>query len=285
MEQNENPLEQLKSQVQLLSGEVDTLQKAVLGQTKPWYKQAATLISVLALLFSFGTTYVSDRRTDAQDIHNSRTELRALLQRMAVLPKENFEITQKYAGNAVAQNLLSAYLNQENALLSRQAAEIAKKLPKDKVSATEYYAVALALQSAYNLDSSKEFLKLALESAKDFNDEIGVLRTSANLLFITGKPEAGRVEYQKALDIFSKYPGYDNFVKGSTHIWTELSWSFAERNLGLMDLCTQHIANAEHILTTLSPGPGTDQLRNQIDQAKSGSTSGKSLTNPSLELH
>jgi tetratricopeptide (TPR) repeat protein len=285
MEQNENPLERLQSEVQLLSGQVDILQKEVLGQTKPWYKQASTLLSILALLFSFGTTYVSDRRTSAQDVENSRAELRALLQRMAALPKENFEITQKYPENAAAQNVLSGYLNQENAFLSRQAAEIAKKLPKDRVSATEYYAIALALQQSYNLDSSKEFLHLALESAKDFNDEIAVLRTNANLLFVTGKPEAGRVEYQKALDIFSKYPNYDNFTRNSTHIWTELAWSFAERNLGFMELCSQHIGNAEHLLGNLLPGPGAEQLRNQIQQAKSGSPGGKSVTNPSLGLH
>lgn len=285
MEQTEDPLERLNLEVRLLSGKVEVLQKTALEQTRPWYKQAPTLISILALLFSFGTTFVSERRTTAQEIHNSRIELRALLQRMAALPKENFEITQKYAQDPAAESLLAGYLNQENALLSRQAAEIAKKLPQDRVSATEYYAVALALQQSYNLASSEEFLQRALDSAKDFNDEIGVLRTKANLLFIMGKPEAGRVEYQKALDIFSKYPGYDNFTRGSTHIWTELGWSFAERNLGSMDLSTQHIANAERILATLPASPGTGQLRSQIEQAKNGASSLKSVTNPSVGLH
>ena len=285
MEQTEDPLEHFKLEFQLLSGRVELLQKAALEQTKPWYKQASTLISISALLFSFGTTFVSERRTTAQDIHNNRIELRALLQRMAALPKENFETGQKYAQDPAAQSLLAGYVNQENALLSRQAAEIAKKLPKDRVSATEYYAVAVALQQSYNLDSSNEFLQLALESAKDFNDEIGALRTKANLLFIMGKPEAGRVEYQKALDIFSKYPGYDNFTKGGTHIWTELAWSFAEQSQGFMDLSTQHIANAERILATLPPSQATAQLKSQIEQAKNGAPSVKSVTNPSVGLH
>jgi tetratricopeptide (TPR) repeat protein len=285
MEQNENPLERLQSQVQRLSGEVDMLQRAVLGQTKPWYKQVSTLIAILALLFSFGTTYISDRRTSALDIENSRAELRALLQRMDALPKENFELAQKYPGNQAAQNTMSAYINQENAFLSRQAAEIAKKLPKGRVSATEYFAIALALEQSYNFDSSREFFQLALESATDFNDEIGALRADAELLFITGKPEAGRVQFQKALDIFSKYPNYNNFTQNSTHIWTEIAWSSSERNLGFIDLCTQHIANAERLLAALSPSPETGRLKNLIEQTKSGSPNGKSVTDPSIALH
>ena len=282
MAEEENTLERLQEKVQVLSGEVETLQKAVTTQKKPWYKDASTLIALLALLFSFGTTYVSDRRTSAQDVENRRAELRALLQRLALLPRENAEIRQKYAQDSASLSMLSGYLNQENAFLSRQASEIAKKLPKDSVSATELYAIALALQQSYNLNSSMEFLDRALESSDDFNDEIGVLRTKANVLFVIGKPEAGRVEYQKALDIFSKYPGYDSFTKNSTHIWTELAWAYSERSLGSMDLSDQHIANAEHLLSALRPGPGTEQIKMQIAQAKSPE---QEVTNPSLGLH
>ena len=74
-----------------LKDEVDALQIAFDRKDRPWYQDGATIISVLALIFSFGTTWVSSRKADAQDIENQRIELRGLLQRMAELPKQNLE--------------------------------------------------------------------------------------------------------------------------------------------------------------------------------------------------
>src|SRR5262249_29566262 len=59
--------------------------------------EMSTLIALAAFLFSFGTTIVSYRRANRQDVHNLKTELRGLLQRLAALPKENLEVMQKYA--------------------------------------------------------------------------------------------------------------------------------------------------------------------------------------------
>jgi tetratricopeptide (TPR) repeat protein len=193
-----------------------------------------------------------------------------MLQRLALLPKDNFELTRKYADDPGAVGLLSGYINQENSLLSRQAAEVARKLPGDQVSATEYYAIGLALQNSYDINGAMEFMQKAIKTSNYFNDEIAALRTNASLLFLSGQPEAGRVEYQKVLNIFSRYKGYNEFTQISTHIWTELGWAIAEANNNkFMDQAKQHVASAENYLSTLPPGPGTEQLRNQIAQAKS----------------
>jgi len=261
-------------QLRLLKKEVDALQVAVMSQRTPWYKNVPALISVLAFVFSFGTTYVSYVRTRSQDILSARVELRGLLQRLSNLPRDNVEVGKKYSDDPRTIAVLSGMLNQENALLARQAAEIARKLPREYVSATEYYAVAGALQAAYNPQGAKEFAAMAIESSKDFNDQIAALRLSATLMFGTGQPEAGRVEYQKALNVFSVFRGYDEFTKKSTHIWTELSWAYSEAGIGAKDLATQHIANAESYASSLVPSPGSDQLKGQITQAKAVLTSG-----------
>ena len=91
--------EDLEQRVETLRREVDALQLAIIGQSKPWYRDVSTLLSIIALLFSFGTTYVSDRRVAAQDIQSTRQELRGLLQRLAALPKENVDMTKKYQGD------------------------------------------------------------------------------------------------------------------------------------------------------------------------------------------
>jgi tetratricopeptide (TPR) repeat protein len=259
----------LAAEVQVMKNEIDALQISIMKQRTPWYKNMSTLISVTALIFSFATSYVSYVRTNAQDIQNDRTELRNLLQRLAALPKDNYELNKKYADDPVAVGFLSGYINQENMMLARQAAEVARKLPTDKVSATEYFAIGLALQNAYNVSGAMEFMKKAILVSNDFNDEIAALRTYANLLFLNGQYQAGRDEYAKSLNIFSRYNGYNDYTKKVTHIMTELAWAVSEANAGFMDQAKGHIQGAENYLYSMPPGPGRQQFSTQIAQAKS----------------
>src|SRR5262245_6234256 len=80
----------------LLKREVDALQIVVQSKTTPWYRSTSTIISIMALLFSFGTTSVSYLRTQSQDVQSLRTELRGVLQRLTELPKENVQMAKAY---------------------------------------------------------------------------------------------------------------------------------------------------------------------------------------------
>ena len=262
------PGDDLNDTIGSMKREIDALQVTVMTQKRFWYKDPATVISFLALAFSFGTTYVSYHRADLQDVQSERQELRGLLQRLAALPKENLEATKRYQGDPGAINFSSSLLNEENALLSRQAAEIAKKLPSGVVSATEYYAIAVALENSYNLQGAKEFLSLAAEKARNFNDEIAAIRTSANLEFLTGHPETGRVKYQEALGIFSTYPGYDQFTQTLTHVNTESQWAVSEAGLGAMPLANEHLDAADQLAGNLPPSPGASALKLQVAQLR-----------------
>jgi hypothetical protein len=227
--------------------------------------QASTIIALLALAFSFGTTMVSYVRTKAQDVQALRKELRDILQRLSAIPRENLDASKKYAGDQNTIMAISQLYGQENALLSRQAAEILRKLPKSMISATEYSEVAMTLQNDSNLASAREFYTLACENAKGLNDEITAIRSLANLDFLTGQPQAGRVKYQQALDVFSKYPGYDQYTQVTTHVLTEFFWSQAEANSAQLSLALQHIDNARKLLATLPPGPGTAAFFKQVN--------------------
>ena len=255
----------------LLKKEVDALQIAIHSQKTPWYKNISTILSIIALLFSLGTTYVSNKRIESQDIQNARIELRGLLQRLVALPRENIEITKKYEktdSNTLWS--LGSYLNQENLLLARQAAEITKRLPPEYVSATEYYSIGGAMQLAYNIDAAHEFYTKAIDISTDLNDKVGALRMRANLLYLTGKSDAGRIDYEKALNIFSDFSKstYNEYTKKSTHIATELAWAYAEANNGSIDAAQKHISNAEGHLSGLKDSPGLNQLKSQINQAR-----------------
>lgn len=234
----------------------------------PWYHNVSTIIALAALMFSFGTTAVSARRAELQDVQASRQELRGILQRLNAIPREMMEAAKKHAMDPGLINGLSQAYNQESTMLSRQAAEIVKRLPSKVVSATECYAIAVAFQTSYNLASAKEFLGLALAKANNFNDEIGALRSSAFLDFLMGQPQEGRVKYQRALAIFTKYPNYDAYTVASTHILTELLWGGSEAMILQYQAAMQHADNAEGIAEGLPPGMGSDNLRGQIQQAR-----------------
>lgn len=271
--------------IQLLKREVDALQVFVHGQRTPWFKNISTLLSVIALIFSLGTTFVSYLRTYNQDIQGLRVELRNILQRLAALPKENIEMMKRYESDPAAIASISGFLNQENTLLARQAAEIARKIPSEYISATEYYSIAVALQFAYNVDGAKEFYTNAIDTANDMNDRVGGLRGRANLLFVTGQPDAGRVDFQRALSAFSEFQTrYDIYTKESTHAITEMAWAYSEAALGAKEVALLHIKNAEGHIATLIASPGANQLNKQVLQAKANIFAGQPLSTPSVVL-
>jgi hypothetical protein len=271
----------IEPKLEMMKREIDALQIAVTSSTRPWYRNVSLWVSIIALLFSFGTTFVSYRRAENQDVQSTRQELRGLLQRLAALPRENVENSKKYSADPAAMAAIGGFINQENALLARQAAELAKRLPQTAISAAEYYSVAVALQSAYDLAAAAEFLDLIPDQTNDFNTEIAALRMKANLHFVQGRPESGRVEFQKALDIFSKYPAFDVFTKVSTTVWTELAWANAEASYyGPQSTASQHIDSAERLLASIPSSPGATALASQVAQAKEVFTQAKPNTVP-----
>jgi hypothetical protein len=252
------------ARVDLMQHDIDGLRAAVAGQTKPWYRDASTLIAFMALLFSFGTTFVSYHRTEVQDVQSARQELRGILQRLSAIPREEIAASKQYAGDANTIFAISQLDNQENSILVRQASEIARKLPRDMVSATEYYAIAVAQQHAYDLRGAKESIRLAAGRATNFNDEIAAIRSGAYLDFLTGDLPAGRARFQQALNIFAKYPDYDPYTKISTSISTELAWGSSEAGIGQYSLALLHTGQAQKLVATLPQSPGADGLRQQI---------------------
>src|SRR3982750_4385024 len=97
--------ETLEERVETMKREIDALQIAAAEKSKPWYGNVSTLLSVIALVFSLGTTLVSYHRANLQGVHDARQELRGMLQRLSALPKENVEIGVKYANDQSARSL------------------------------------------------------------------------------------------------------------------------------------------------------------------------------------
>jgi hypothetical protein len=257
---------QLASLLEGVRQEVDALQVAAMRTTAPWYKQAAVVVSAMALLFSFGTTYVSYRHTESQDVQASRTELRSILQRLSALPRENAELQDKYKLDPAVLAGLSGMMNQENSILSSQAVEVAERI-SDKVTATESYAIAMALQNSYQAARSAEFLRHAIDKATDMNADVSAVRAYGGYLFAVGQAEAGRQQFAKAVDIGAKYPDQIPAVVTLTRVWSELQWSTAEAQAGFRQEARQHVDRAADLAATMPPGPMTEQVRAQVRQA------------------
>ena len=76
-------MEDLQGGLTHLRNRVDSIIESTQAARKPWFKDIATVISVTAFLFSFGTTVISYKRANDQDVHNLKSELRGILQRLA----------------------------------------------------------------------------------------------------------------------------------------------------------------------------------------------------------
>src|SRR3974390_1635385 len=102
-------IEGLQHEITQLGDKVHSIAERNQASKKPWFKDIATVISLAAFLFSFGTTIVSYKRANDEDIHNLKSELRGILQRLATLPKENIEIKRKYLSDPSAILEISGY--------------------------------------------------------------------------------------------------------------------------------------------------------------------------------
>ncbi len=259
-------MSELEEKFEILKNEVDALQIALMNQNATWFKNIPLWVSILALLFSFGTTVVSYQRAESQNNQALKSELRVVLQRLSQLPSEQFEKKKEHEGDENAIAFFASQANQEGTLLAKQSASIAKKIPPELITSIEYASIAVALQNSYQIDEALTYLSMAKLKVEGMNDEVSVLRGIANLKFISGQPEQGRTEYQEALSVFSKYQGHNEYTIKSTHVWTYRYWAYAEAGIGRLDLANQKLEQAMKLTSTIMISPGRSQLEGQIQQ-------------------
>jgi hypothetical protein len=283
---NNASTDQPSEQLSILRGRLDRVDEDIrlltLRARPSWYKDVATLISVFALVFSLGTTIVTALHTREQDIHDLRTELRGLQQRLAALQKEDYEVSRKYINDPTTMSGFLSLITQESILLSRQADEILRRLPSNQIAATDYIAVANGQEFTRMFELAIPNLKRAIAVASNLDDEVAALRSLAGLEMTQGNIGEARAHFQQALDVFGKdtYRGYDQSTKLSTNTFTELLWATAEKSTGNSDQFQQHTNRAEQLVNSMSKGPDADYYRGQVNQLKNGQAVDPHLTRP-----
>jgi hypothetical protein len=260
----------MMERMDLLDRQVANLQMDQVQARRPWFRDLPILISLFAFLFSFGTTVFSYMQAREQEIHNARVELRGLLQRLSALPKENIEVTHAYT-DSFAIGQLSGLLQQENALLAKQAAEVMKAIP-DRVTSSEYILVATAFNNSSLQDDSLAMINAAEKVVQDANDGVTVYRMQGGLLFTAGNVEGGRASYQKAVDIFNTYPSTTTFFKTTTQALTEVYWAQNELLRNQCDAARLHMERAkeqaDQIPNKEVPNTIVQNIEQQMDQTE-----------------
>jgi hypothetical protein len=233
---------------------------------EPWYRKSSIIISLIALIFSFGTTLFSVYNSHQEDMRANRRDVRSLLQRLSRLPIENYDLMQKNKGTGQGE-MLSGMINQENILLSIQAAELIERYPAAFTS-TEYYAVASGLSNSNIISKVPSFFNKAMELASSSNDYNVAARSYGGYLYSKGEYTEGRRLFLAAINTWDKFPEKNSYVVNSTDLVTFMFWSQAEHLAGNKTEAQAKLVEAKRKLTMLSPGSFTEALKNQIDYSE-----------------
>jgi hypothetical protein len=192
-----------------------------------------------------------------------------------VLPRENFELTRRYAGDAEAQRYLGSLINTEQVVLGSQAADLISQVP-DEVTASEYYAVAWALSASGQSEAGRSLLEQGLNAIEggdeqDVPGSLALVRQQAFDHFSVGEEAEGRQLYRKALSLIDQTsetsPATVAYMKANS----ELQWAEAELTVRACDEARQHLERAEGYLPQMAADPATRGLisdaRERVDAA------------------
>lgn len=256
-----NEVASLRHHVAQNDDEIDALQVAASGSRRRWFQDTGLIISVVALLFSFGTTAVSYYRVRQQDVQAARAELNVFLQRLNELPMESAALRAEY--DPAIANQLTGYLSSEATFIASQAADVMDQIP-EHVSATEYIVVADAFANAGEFEQAERLIEKALDSADNLNEEVVVLRTNGQYQFLSGDIEGGRASYQEALALREKYPSQINGYHDWLDALTRLHWSTAEARVGNCDQAREQLDITSEIEQAVLAPTGIFSLAPQL---------------------
>jgi hypothetical protein len=220
-------------------------------------KDISFIVSIFAVLFSLGTTAVSWWHSKQQEVHDTRVELRGLLQRLSVLQRDLAEARVKYQNDQLALSAIGGAIQQENIVVAKQAVDVSRRIPT-RVTANEYAAIASALQSVAEMRLAQEVLLLAIDQADNAHDQaakIIALRGLGSVLYQAGDFEHGRQRFADAEATIRAEPMNDDF-KAYALAYTQESWAWAELGARHCREAADHRALAQVELNKQPDSPG-----------------------------
>lgn len=248
---------------EILKKEVDSLQIQLSQEHGPWYKKTSTLISIIALIFSFGTTIISYINAHHEDVRANHREAMAIIQRLTKLPIENFELMQKHKGSGPGE-ALATLINQENILLATQAGNLLARYP-DSFNSAEFCAIANALVNSNITGIVPSLFKNAIEKANNSDHYQVATRSYAAYLYSKDDYTEGKKFWEMALNVWEKYPEKNRHIVHSTDFLTLLYWANSELMTNNVREAEKLIGMAREKLSQLPSGPMTESYKNQLN--------------------
>ena len=212
----------------ILERKVEVIQMQVTEGKSEWYEKPSILISLVALIFSLGTTGVSYYKTYKDDVRENKKEARELIQRMTKLPMGNLEVIKKYE-NASEVSMISSLMNTENVLLATQLVDFIKRYP-NSFSGVEYSTTAefLARSNTAPYKYIAELFEKAVQKSRSSTEYAAATRAYAGYLFFQEDENKGRKYYEKALNVWKIFPEKNKVFILNMDIYTLENWSEVE---------------------------------------------------------
>lgn len=182
--------------IELLRRRVDSLELVSKEKQKPWYRQPATILSVIALVASLGATVFTQVTSSQETIRSKKEELRKLLIGLV-------EIRQEYMKSAPSPMSGGSQLLKAKQGVYLQAAErLASEIP-GTVSSYEYVLLATEEASDGNYARAENYLFKGADVGATPLQRAQALRILAIGYFFPGplnNVEKGRAAFAKAID-------------------------------------------------------------------------------------
>lgn len=266
-------VERLRRQLDARGGEIDALQVEAARRNKPWWREPATIVAVVALAISAVFSVMSRLDLSQADDQAKREKLTTLVQRLTAIQREtaaNVRDSNKpgtpYDVSYYAN--VGSSLNTDRVMLARQAADLAESIPR-LVTSVEFYAVAQELWQSGETTRALRLAGLSETYARNVQEYTAAVRERSMILYGLQRFDEARTQMKRALNVFTDKPefGTENSPaqRAYLNLDTELKWASLELQAPGCEEST-HLAAATKIIEAakLPQNSPFTQQRDQI---------------------
>lgn len=231
------------------------------SNSKPWYRQSASIFAGIALLVSLGSLAASIVYNTMQNQTMDRQQLVTLVEDLAQIPATRAQIANSNKSLSVQLKLSGDETIQED-IEADEAARLVRGLNWN-VPAAELYQVGLAYSDASLPTLALHYLQAGIRIGSDEQTESGMYRAEAGVLYGLGRRLAAATAISKAYSEVTLSGGFPASSVDQNRIFTDL---YAAERVWTADCSGTegYLRDATALLGRLSPGSSsfnTDEQR------------------------
>ena len=194
-----------------------------------WHRHILGIISAMAALVSVIGSAVSVYTARQGELQAAHAEVREIVQKLGRLPREQFELQQRFATNTAAMSSVSGLINSENKVLAKRGHELIKRIP-GLVSAAERIYIGNALLASSLYEEARVQFQAAVQDGTELEDLVTARRFLAQVHYTLGAPELGQVEMATAKrEVEGRIQSGYSMAHGEfLNVGTEVRWASFE---------------------------------------------------------